>query len=201
MFQKNPKLFASWPSSSPWVTAVGATRFQGQKVGKPEMATDKFGSGGGFSYTISRAQYQNVAVKHYLSIVRNTLPFPPAKSINFNGRANPDIAALGEGFQVIVQGRHSTIGGTSASTPLFAGLVSLLNEARLQRGLPPMGFLNPWIYSNTDAFTDIVEGTNAISRSGTPLTYGYNCTVGWDPVTGLGTPLFDKMLAAALMHE
>merc|ERR1712032_453743 len=44
------KLFNSWPSSSPWVTAVGATRFQDQIIGHPEMATDQFGSGGGFSW-------------------------------------------------------------------------------------------------------------------------------------------------------
>jgi hypothetical protein len=36
-----PALYPSWPASSPWVTAVGATRFQGQEVGNPEMATDQ----------------------------------------------------------------------------------------------------------------------------------------------------------------
>ena len=49
------------------------------------------------------------------------------------------------------------------------------------------------------AWTDITKGTNAIGRGGgMSLPYGYNCTKGWDPATGLGTPLFDKMLAAAL---
>ena len=55
-----------------------------------------------------------------------------------------------------------------------------------------------WIYQNKAAFTDIVKGTNAIGRGTGPDKYGYNCTVGWDPATGLGTPLFGKMLAAAL---
>jgi tripeptidyl-peptidase-1 len=81
---------------------------------------------------------------------------------------------------------------------MFAGLVSLINEKRIAKGGKPMGFLNPFIYQNADAFTDIVKGTNAISRGGAPVPYGYNCTVGWDPATGLGTPLFDKMLAAAM---
>ena len=44
-----PVLWPSWPASSPWVTSVGATRFVGQKVGNDEMASDQFGSGGGFS--------------------------------------------------------------------------------------------------------------------------------------------------------
>jgi len=95
-------------------------------------------------------------------------------------------------------GKVLGIGGTSASTPLFSGLVSLLNEARLQKGGKPMGFLNPWIYKNAAAFKDVTVGTNAISRSGTGVRYGWNATTGWDAATGLGTPLFDKMLKAAL---
>ena len=55
-----------------------------------------------------------------------------------------------------------------------------------------------FIYSNIDAFTDIVKGTNAIGRGNGPIAYGYNCTVGWDPATGVGTPIFDKMLKAAM---
>lgn len=43
------KLYPSWPASSPYVTSVGATRFVDHIVGHPEMATDQFGSGGGFS--------------------------------------------------------------------------------------------------------------------------------------------------------
>eukprot|EP00935_MAST-01C_sp_MAST-1C-sp1_P002475 g2475.t1 len=123
---------------------------------------------------------------------------PPAALYNESGRATPDVAALGEGFQVFVNGEVKTVGGTSASAPLFAGLVSLLNEARTQKGRPPMGFLNPWLYAHQDTLTDIVDGSNAISRSGTAAPYGFNCTKGYDPVTGLGTPAFTKMLAAAL---
>ena len=45
----------------------------------------------------------------------------------------------------------------SASAPAFAGMVSLLNEARLKAGKPTMGFLNPFLYANPDAFTDVVK--------------------------------------------
>ena len=48
-------LYPSWPASSPWVTAVGSTRFVDQKVGNEEMATDQFGSGGGFSKLFTNA--------------------------------------------------------------------------------------------------------------------------------------------------
>ena len=77
-------------------------------------------------------------------------------------------------------------------------MVALLNEARIQHGKPPMGFLNPFLYQNADAFTDVTLGTNAIGRDGKDLKYGFKATKGWDPATGLGTPRFDKLLIAAL---
>ena len=61
-----------------------------------------------------------------------------------------------------------------------------------------MGFINPFLYSNPDAFFDVVEGTNAIGRGTGPLEYGYAAAPGWDPATGLGTPNFEKLLAAAM---
>merc|ERR1719409_1072333 len=114
------------------------------------------------------------------------------------GRATPDVSGLGEGYQVIIHGRPESVGGTSASAPMFAGLVSLLNEARIAKGQPAMGHLNPWIYKNAAAFTDITRGHNFWGRGPFIEPYGFNCTVGWDPATGVGTPLFDKMLTAAL---
>ena len=123
---------------------------------------------------------------------------PPAGSYPPGGRATPDVAALGEGYQVDTNGRYQPVGGTSASTPAFAAMVSLLNDARLKAGKKPMGYLNPFLYQNPDAFTDIVKGDNRRGRGPFTTPYGFNCTKGWDPVTGLGTPQFDKLLAAAM---
>merc|ERR1712151_1201771 len=109
-----------------------------------------------------------------------------------------DVATLGDGFQVIVDGKVLSVGGTSASAPTFAGFVSLLNEARLKAGKPAMGYLNPFLYQNPGAFRDVTVGTNAISRQGTPFQYGFPCAPGWDPATGLGTPNFEKLLSVAL---
>ena len=78
-------------------------------------------------------------------------------------------------------------------------MVALINEARIQAGKPTMGFINPFIYQcGTDCFFDVVKGTNAISRGGTPFQYGFAAAPGWDAATGLGTPHFDKILAAAM---
>lgn len=196
-----PVLWPSWPASSPWITAVGATRFVDQKVGNEEMATDQFGSGGGFSKQFAQspnAKYQIEAVAHYVNNPPKDPKYPPAGSFPPHGRATPDISALGEGYQVYVNGRVTSVGGTSASTPAFAGLVSLINEARAQAGKKPMGFLNPFLYQNADCFTDVTKGTNAIGRGNGPIAYGFAAAPGWDPATGLGTPKFDKLLAAAL---
>lgn len=66
---------------------------------------------------------------------------------NRAGRGFPDVAAQGDGFHVFTRGEDVLVSGTSASAPVFAGLVSLLNSNRLRAGKPPMGFLNPWLYT------------------------------------------------------
>lgn len=198
-FAKKVVLWPSWPASSPWVTAVGATRFVGQEAGNEEMATDQFGSGGGFSsqFDQTNAAWQADATAKYLKTV-DPSTLPPADSFPATGRGTPDVSALGEGFQVYVGGHPTGVGGTSASSPTFAGLVSLLNEARLTAGKPAMGFLNPFLYKNPDAFFDVVKGSNKVGRGGEPLPYGWNCSAGWDPATGLGTPLFKNLMIAAM---
>jgi tripeptidyl-peptidase-1 len=67
-----------------------------------------------------------------------------------------------------------------------------------------MGFLGPWLYQHQSAFRDVTVGTNALSgfaeqgSSAAPMGFGWNATRGWDPVTGLGVPDFQRLLAAAL---
>ena len=80
----------------------------------------------------------------------------------------------------------------------FAGMVSILNDARIAKGKKPLGLLNPFLYQNPDAFTDVTIGSDKWGRGGGTLPYGFNCSVGWDPVTGLGTPKFAALLKAAL---
>lgn len=88
-------------------------------------------------------------------------------------QAIPDVAAQADLFRVFLSGRPVSIGGTSAAAPTFTGIVSLLNAARLEKGLPPLGFLNPLVYAiqalDPTAFNDITVGNNP--GCGTP---GFN---------------------------
>lgn len=93
---------------------------------------------------------------------------------------------------------------TSASAPFFAAVVSQLNSVRLEAGKPRLGFLNPLLYKFglNSGFTDIVDGgssgcTGTDMYSGLPTPFvphaSWNATPGWDPVTGLGTPIFPQL--------
>lgn len=123
---------------------------------------------------------------------------------NPEGRGFPDVAAQGQGFRVINKGRSISVGGTSASAPVFASIIALLNNARFASGKPALGFLNPWIYEvGYEGLNDIVDGgsTGCTGRSiysglETPFVpyASWNATTGWDPVTGHGTPDFEKLL-------
>lgn len=191
------KLYPSWPASSPYVTAVGGTRFVDQNVDEAEMAVDQFGSGGGFSYDFDRkkAQWQEHDVIGYLANVTHK---PPRTAYRADGRGTPDVSGIAEGYIVYTNGMRTHVGGTSASAPMFAAIVSLLNEARSAAGKSAMGLLNPFLYQNPEAFTDIYQGTGRISRTGAQMPEGWDCARGWDAATGLGTPIFHRLLQAAL---
>jgi len=129
---------------------------------------------------------------------------------NPSGRGFPDVSAQGVKFPVIDKGIPLILYGTSCSTPVFAGVVALLNDARLRAGKPPMGFLNPWLYGDGYAgLNDITTGNSVGCDGGSMLNQtvvgsgivpnaSWEATDGWDPVTGLGTPAFDRMLKLAL---
>jgi tripeptidyl-peptidase I len=69
----------------------------------------------------------------------------------------------------------------------------LINEERIKRGKGPVGFLNPVLYANPDAMNDIKAGGNRGCG-----TRGFRAVTGWDPVTGLGTPDYEKLLKVFL---
>ncbi|KAF4626818.1 hypothetical protein G7Y89_g11340 [Cudoniella acicularis] len=171
-----------FPSTCPFVTSVGATFHVVPEVAVPF-------SGGGFSNYFPRPEYQDGVVDEYLSEHAD-----PAftKYYNTTGRAYPDISAQGVRFHLIVTGQDGQESGTSASAPTYAAVVALLNSDRISNGLPPFGFLNPWLYSRgADGHTDIVGGKGSGCRQVNGS--GFAAVSGWDPVTGFGTPNFKEL--------
>ncbi|KAJ6526026.1 family S53 protease-like protein [Mycena capillaripes] len=174
-----------FPASCPYVTAVGAT--QGLN---PEVAANL--TGGGFSNLFPRPWYQTQAVDSFLK----TIPPDFAGTFNKSGRGYPDVAVQGSDLDVVSDGIISVSAGTSFSSPIFASIIALINDRLMAAGKPVLGFLNPWLYANEKAFTDITEGHNSGFKCPTS-SVAFDATKGWDPLTGVGSPVFDKLLTAA----
>ncbi|KAK2861304.1 vesicle formation at the endoplasmic reticulum [Arthroderma sp. PD_2] len=189
-----------FPAGCPFVTSVGGTH----QI-NPEVAVHF--SSGGFSERYARPWYQEYDVNHYL---HKELEHRKWDGLyNPHGRGIPDVSAQSVKFATRDHGKTIGVSGTSASAPLFAGVVSILNSIRLSHNKPRLGFLNPWLYTiGRSGFTDIVHGgsdgctgTDLYSHLPTPFIPGasWNATRGWDPVTGLGTPNFEKLSKLALL--
>jgi tripeptidyl-peptidase-1 len=191
-----------FPSSSPYVVSVGATTFPDEKQAVTGNEVGVGFSSGGFSNHFPMPSYQQGAVAKFL----DQTPVPPAL-FNRSGRGFPDVSAVGVKYQIVVNGKVGSAGGTSASTPAFAGVLSLLNSARLAKGQRTLGWANPLLYQHTSEmemamvhsrprprstlFYDVTQGNN---KHGSCC--GFNATAGWDPMTGLGTPNYHALLDA-----
>lgn len=184
----------SFPGTCPYVTSVGATQIvAGASVTAPEIACQSvIYSGGGFSNVFPIPSYQSSAVASYFA---NHRPSYTSTKYNNSGtvRGFPDVAANGANYVIGLDGSLQLIYGTSASSPTFGGVVTLINEARANVGKGPVGFINPVIYQNPTAFNDITSGGNQGCG-----TAGFTAVTGWDPVTGLGTPNYPKLEAVFL---
>ncbi|KAF7172400.1 hypothetical protein CNMCM6106_006590 [Aspergillus hiratsukae] len=196
------KVFApDFPATCPYLTAVGGTYLPlGADPRKDEeVAVTSFPSGGGFSNIYERPDYQQQAVETYFS--RADPGYPYYSSMNNNsfadnggiynriGRAYPDVAAIGDNVVIFNKGMPTLIGGTSAAAPVFAAILTRINEERLAVGKSTVGFVNPVLYAHPEVFHDITQGTNPGCG-----TQGFSAASGWDPVTGLGTPNYPAML-------
>ena len=198
----------SFPTTSPYVTGVGAT--QGPEFGKPEVACSSqtgglITTGGGFSIFFAQPSYQSSVVNNYL---QNGPNVPPTNMFSSGGRGYPDVAMLGHNYQVVINGQTYTVSGTSAAAPVFAGFVTLVNNARLNAGKSPVGFLNPALYQlgtgnqASSIFNDITSGENNCCAGqpgqNTCCQYGFTATTGWDPLTGFGSVNYVPFLKAMM---
>ncbi len=149
----------------PYVLSVGATALvepeyvSPSEVGKlVEVAAESFASGGGFSNVFERPKWQDKHVQSYLDKTNASVegyvnvgglgfaslrpPPAPGKLFNIAGRAYPDVAAMGENFRVVLRAYPNRMHGTSVSTPIWASILTLLNEERLAVGKSSIGFVH-----------------------------------------------------------
>jgi kumamolisin len=156
-----------FPASSPHVLAVGGTKVIATANNTIESETvwndgaQGGATGGGYSMVFARPSWQAADVTN------------PNRGVpDMAGDADPDT-----GYNILVDGQQTVVGGTSAVAPLIAGLVVLLNQSLNKH----LGFLNPALYAaeRLNCFHDITVGNNG----------AYSAGFGWDPCTGLGSPI------------
>jgi tripeptidyl-peptidase-1 len=195
-----------WPGTSMYVTTVGATQGYPETVcssGSHAIIT----SGGGFSNLYPTAPFQVNQVAHYFNVA--TTPYQntsaPHKFFNASGRGYPDIAAQGAFYAIVINGSETFVAGTSASTPVFAAMVALVNSERIRAGKASLGWLNPTLYTYYESFVnDVTVGNNScmeVDDLSVPVVCcqeGFFAAPGWDPTTGLGTVNFTKFLQVML---
>jgi kumamolisin len=176
-----------FPASSPFVLAVGGTKLSASAGSSPTVKSETVwneilhkegASGGGISVVFSKPAYQE-------SVNVPTSSTPP----HFVGRGVPDVSAVGDPVTGVVvmhiDGKNlESIGGTSASAPLWACLVARINQSLGAR----CGFLNPLLYSKfaKGILRDITSGNNGL----------FQAQKGWDACTGLGSPGGKSLLNA-----
>jgi kumamolisin len=176
-----------FPASSPNVLGVGGTKLVATQSSPPAIANETVcnevsindgATGGGISSVFSKPTFQDGA------------NVPSSVNPGHNvGRGVPDVAALADpqtGVVIMQIGgkKLEPIGGTSASTPLWAALIARLNQGLNAR----CGYLNTILYAQfaTGVLNDITSGNNG----------AYSAGVGWDACTGLGSPQGQRLLHA-----
>lgn len=176
------------PSDSPYITIVGGTSMQTSGPGGAWLSESAWsGSGGGVSGYFPIPVWQqgvSMAANHGSTNFRN-IPDVSCQA---------DIAI----WLIADNGHQGTVGGSSASAPLWAGFTALINQQAAANARPGIGFLNPAIYAlgqgggYASALHDITAGNNTNSSSPS----NYFAVPGYDLVTGWGSPNGSNLINA-----
>lgn len=93
---------------------------------------------------------------------------------NRAGRGTPDVSANAGPFQLIYKEQHIALYGTSFSAPVWASIITMINQERTNVGKGPVGFINPVLYANPGVLNDVVNGSNPGCGS-----EGFKAAEGW----------------------
>ena len=196
-------------------------------------------SGGGYSSVFPAMPFMHKAIRGYLkqqsvftnsseAIIAQSSVMWPAFNNGTLMRGYPDVSVLAARIPIFdtqpSPSGKQMVGGTSASTPLFAAYVVMMNDLRLQAGLPKLGNMLPLIYmlgdKHPEVFNDVTVGYHGFAQpknggcqnpqTGEPICdANQDCTIsgmrqgltaapGWDAVTGFGSINFERMLRYVL---
>ena len=175
------------PADDPLVTVVGGTSLTTGPGGVWQSETVWPDSGGGISTYFPIPVWQQG-----LSMT--------ASQGSATKRNIPDVAALADSVIWLIanNGEEGTVGGTSASAPMWAGFLALANQQAAASSRPAVGFANPAFSAIAQgsgysaAFHDITNGNNTNPNSPS-LFYA---VPGYDLCTGWGTPAGSNLIAA-----
>ncbi len=183
----SPKAIVNFPADEPWVTAVGGTSLLHTNNTFTENAWS--GSGGGTSSFFTEPDFQKSLPTSMQSLLNGRRGIP-----DIAGDANPNTTMVD-----YIDGQWTEVGGTSASTPLMAGIIAIAN----QMAGHPLGFINPGIYklaatqNTAQAYRDIINGSNAFAQGNIHIA-GFRAQAGWDAVTGWGSPQASQFIPALI---
>ncbi len=168
-----------FPAYSPNVVAVGGTTLTINSITSAWVSeTGWSGSGGGQSVYEAEPTYQNAV---------NTSSWRQIPDISFDADPASGVAVM-DTYDYGSSSPWVSIGGTSVSSPCWAGLIAIGDQLRTSVGLGTMNGLTdtlPLLYSMKAAdFHDIVSGSNG----------GFSAHAGYDEVTGIGSPIANKLI-------
>jgi kumamolisin len=180
-----------FPASSPHALACGGTSLQADPASgviSSETVWNDGSSGGAGGGGVSDV-FPLPAWQASAGVPDNAVSGSPGRGVpDVAGDADPDT-----GYQVLVDGQSTVIGGTSAVAPLWAALISRLAQATGG----PFGLIQELLYAGVASgqaapgFQDITSGSNG----------AYSAGPGWDACTGLGSPNGSALLARLTAAE
>ncbi|MFF4821906.1 S53 family peptidase [Streptomyces sp. NPDC001312] len=172
----------SWPSSDPLVVSVGGTQLhldaKGDRIAPDSVYNDDGASGGGLSPVFARPSYQN-RVEQVVGHRRGTPDVSMSAAMNGGAWVYSSYDPKRVGWDVYV--------GTSAASPLFAGIVALADQVAGHR----LGDIHQALYSlsaqsSRNPSTGIVDVKDGTNNSYAGVT-GHTAVKGYDMATGVGT--------------
>lgn len=208
---------AQYPASDPHVLGVGGTNlilFHNNNYRNESVWDDadnclspctlgaSGATGGAQSILFPAPAWQQAALTAYNAASTTKLPLPLMRTtsdVSYNASPNTGVAVyIGFGTQVPSLGHNGyyAVGGTSQGPPQWSGIVAAADALRSGN----LGCINPTLYAlaastagtKSPVFHDVTSGDNRFPAG----ALGYTATSGWDPPTGLGSPVVSNLISA-----